>query len=105
MRSDNRTGPGETMTESNVIKRTFFELVSSLSLSLFLVLASQPSGAATLPAGFAESQLASGLSSPAAMAFAPDGRLFVTTQGGELRVIKDGQLLAQPFLAERRCRR
>jgi glucose/arabinose dehydrogenase len=32
------------------------------------------------------------------MEFAPDGRLFVSEQGGSLRVIKDGQMLSQPFL-------
>ncbi len=54
--------------------------------------------AATLPANFTETQLASGLSSPTAMAFAPDGRLFVCQQGGQLRVIKNGALLAAPFV-------
>ena len=53
---------------------------------------------ATLPAGFAETRVATGLASPTAMAFAPDGRLFVAQQGGALRVIKNGALLAQPFL-------
>jgi glucose/arabinose dehydrogenase len=33
------------------------------------------------------------------MAFAPDGRLFVCQQGGELRVIRDGVLLAANFLS------
>ena len=32
------------------------------------------------------------------MQFAPDGRLFVCEQGGRLRVIKDGALLATPFV-------
>ena len=32
------------------------------------------------------------------MAFAPDGRLFVNEQGGDLRVIKNGTLLEEPFL-------
>jgi glucose/arabinose dehydrogenase len=32
------------------------------------------------------------------MAFAPDGRLFVCQQGGQLRVIKNGALLATPFV-------
>ncbi|HJQ26314.1 MAG TPA: PQQ-dependent sugar dehydrogenase [Blastocatellia bacterium] len=32
------------------------------------------------------------------MAFTPDGRLFVTTQDGQVRVIKDGALLPTPFL-------
>jgi glucose/arabinose dehydrogenase len=54
--------------------------------------------AATLPTGFTETQVASGLSNPTAMAFAPDGRLFVTQQAGALRVIKNGALLAAPFV-------
>jgi len=32
------------------------------------------------------------------MEFAPDGRLFVAEVGGTLRVIKDGQLLDEPFV-------
>ena len=35
---------------------------------------------------------------PTAMAFAPDGRLFVAQQGGALRVIKNGSLVATPFM-------
>ena len=57
---------------------------------------------ATLPTGFAETRVATGLASPTAMAFAPDGRLFVAQQGGALRVIKNGALLAQPFLTRQR---
>ena len=53
---------------------------------------------AVLPAGFSESVVASGLAAPAAMGFSPDGRLFVAEQGGALRVIKNGQLLAEPFV-------
>jgi len=33
------------------------------------------------------------------MAFAPDGRLFVCQQGGQLRVIKNGSLLSTPFVS------
>ena len=54
---------------------------------------------ATLPAGFTETLVASGLANPTAMAFAPDGRLFVCEQGGRLRVIKNGVLLPAPFVA------
>src|SRR5688572_6997485 len=54
--------------------------------------------AATLPAGFAETRVATGLASPTAMAIAPDGRIFVAQQGGALRVVKNGALLSQPFL-------
>ncbi|MBI1763980.1 MAG: PQQ-dependent sugar dehydrogenase [Acidobacteria bacterium] len=57
--------------------------------------------AATLPAGFSETQVGgagANLSNPTAMAFAPDGRLFVCQQTGSLRVIKAGALLATPFV-------
>jgi glucose/arabinose dehydrogenase len=54
--------------------------------------------ALTLPVGFKASVFASGLSQPTSMAFAPDGRLFVTEKDGELRVIQNGQLLPTPFL-------
>ena len=55
--------------------------------------------AATLPAGFVEAQFGSNLgSAPTAMSFAPDGRLFVCLQNGQLRVIKNGALLATPFV-------
>lgn len=54
--------------------------------------------AATVPAGFTDETFVSGLSNPTAMAFAPDGRLFVCQQGGQLRVIKNGALLATSFL-------
>jgi glucose/arabinose dehydrogenase len=63
-----------------------------------LLLLSLAARSATLPTGFAETRIATGLASPTAMAFAPDGRLFVAQQGGALRVIKNGALLSQPFL-------
>src|SRR5215207_5226390 len=58
----------------------------------------RPAMAATLPSGFTESVVASGLASPTAMALAPDGRLFIAQQGGQLRVAKNGALLATPFV-------
>jgi glucose/arabinose dehydrogenase len=54
--------------------------------------------AATVPAGFADETVVSGLTSPTAMAFAPDGRLFICQQGGQVRIYKNGSLLATPFL-------
>ncbi len=51
----------------------------------------------TLPAGFSESVFAAGLTAPTAMATAPDGRVFVAEQGGTLRVVQDGTVLATPF--------
>ena len=53
----------------------------------------------SLPPGFVETNVASGLSSPTAMAPTPDGRIFVCEQGGTLRVIQAGQLLSTPFVS------
>src|SRR5215216_6235791 len=74
--------------------------IAALALTaLVMCLGTWPSAqAATLPPGFTETTVASGLSNPTAMAFAPDGRLFVAEQAGRLRVIKNGQLLPTPFL-------
>src|SRR5262245_17275524 len=56
------------------------------------------SRAAGLPAGFQATTIASGLEQPAGLGFSPDGRLFVAEKTGKLRLIKDGALLATPFL-------
>src|SRR4051812_14823795 len=55
--------------------------------------------ASVSPPGFAAELVVSGLSNPTAMEFAPDGRVFVCQQGGALRVVKNGSLLATPFLS------
>lgn len=72
--------------------------VAAVTLTLTLVLLPRAAHPATLPAGFTETVVATGLSNPTAMQFAPDGRLFVCQQGGALRVVKNGALLATPFL-------
>jgi glucose/arabinose dehydrogenase len=70
----------------------------SILATLCLLLAAASASAATLPANFTESIIASGLSRPTAMAFAPDGRLFVCEQAGRVRVITSGgTLLSTPF--------
>ena len=87
-------------------QRSFYVPPSNLKLILALVIAasftfaSARATAATLPPGFVEAQVGGNLSgSPTAMAFAPDGRLFVCQQGGQLRVIKNGSLLSTPFVS------
>ena len=67
-------------------------------LTLALALAGTPSHAQTLLPGFTAVLVAGGLSSPTAMQFSPDGRLFVAQQGGQLRVISNGALLPTPFV-------
>lgn len=72
---------------------------TQLLLTLCLMAISAVVGnAATVPSGFTDAVVASGLSIPTAMALAPDGRIFVCQQGGALRVIKNGALLPTPFL-------
>jgi glucose/arabinose dehydrogenase len=56
-----------------------------------------PLAAATVPAGFTDVSLFD-LGSPTALAFTPDGRMLIATQGGELRAYKNGALLATPAL-------
>lgn len=58
---------------------------------------------AAVPAGFVDTTYAASLSNPTSMAFAPDGRLFITQQGGQMRVVTRnaqgvGTLLTVPFL-------
>ncbi|MES2659560.1 MAG: PQQ-dependent sugar dehydrogenase [Verrucomicrobiota bacterium] len=62
-----------------------------------LLLMSATTGAATLPAGFGETQMAKGLN-PTTMSFAPDGRLFLCEKHGLLRVISGNELLPKPIL-------
>src|ERR1700750_1679458 len=71
-----------------------------LITAIFAVASLHSLRAATLPAGFTESQFGATLNgTPTAMTFSPDGRLFVCLQTGQLRVIKNGALLATPFLS------
>src|ERR1043166_671773 len=71
----------------------------ALAVIIFLLTAGlfSQSPAATLPMGFTETSV-TGLSAPTAMAVHPDGRIFVCQQGGALRVIRNGVLLATPFV-------
>ncbi len=70
----------------------------SIGLLAFVLLsATVAAPSSVLPPGFSETSV-SGFNSPTAMALAPDGRIFVCQQGGSLRVIKNGVLLATPVL-------
>jgi glucose/arabinose dehydrogenase len=67
-------------------------------LLAILVLWRPASGATPVRDGFQDSQVATGLQSPTAMEFAPDGRLFVAEIGGTIRVIENDTLLPDPFV-------
>ena len=53
---------------------------------------------AVVPDNFSDVQVVAGLANPTLMALAPDGRIFVSEQAGRVRVIKNGALLATPFV-------
>jgi glucose/arabinose dehydrogenase len=55
-----------------------------------------PAGA--LPPNFEGKILADGLDAPTAMAWAPDGRLFVAEFAGRVRVVQGGRLLDEPVI-------
>jgi glucose/arabinose dehydrogenase len=80
-----------------ILLRHFWLLIGGIAIGFFL--GGFSLHAATLPAGFTETQFGSNVgTSPTAMEFAPDGRLFVCLQGGQLRVIENGVLLPAPFV-------
>jgi glucose/arabinose dehydrogenase len=54
---------------------------------------------ASLPPGFVSYEVASGISNPTGMEIAPDGRIFVAQQDGQVRIVQNGQLLPAPLLA------
>jgi len=69
-----------------MIRRTFVERLETRTLLTVLA------------QGFSEETLASGLNRPTAMQFAPDGRLFVAEQDGDVRVIKGSTLVSTHVL-------
>ncbi|HYE26027.1 MAG TPA: PQQ-dependent sugar dehydrogenase [Clostridia bacterium] len=48
--------------------------------------------------GFVNEKVVGGFSTPIGFAFAPDGRVFVWERRGKIKVVKNGQVLATPFL-------
>ncbi len=62
-----------------------------------LLLAAGVAQAASVPAGFNDRQVATGLTSPTSMAVMPDGRVLVVQQNGVVRIIKNDVMLATPF--------
>ncbi len=81
----------------------FLSLVLFAGLAMSMYFARQQkqtitSRAQTYPPGFQEFQVVTGLRQPTTMEFTPDGRILVAEKGGNLRVVKNGVLLAQSFL-------
>jgi glucose/arabinose dehydrogenase/peptidoglycan/xylan/chitin deacetylase (PgdA/CDA1 family) len=76
--------------------RTFF---TTLVLSgLYIITAPLSASAAISEPGFESETIASGLTLPTAMAFAPGGRIFITEKSGTVRVVQDGVLQPTPVI-------
>ena len=74
-----------------------FFLASSIVLFIFLSSLSF-TFAGTLPTGFTESNVVTGLTSPIGMAFLPDGRILVIEQAGRGRLVVNNFLRTAPLL-------
>jgi glucose/arabinose dehydrogenase len=79
-------------------KRSYSEVWLLAILLLGLLVVSFMAEAQTYPTSFSQVLVSNGISSPTNMEFAPDGRIFVAQQNGQLRVIKNGTLLTKPFI-------
>ena len=58
----------------------------------------RPAAAQTVPTGFVDEPVVSGLTSPTSFAFVPDGRIFIAEKTGIVRVVKNGALLGTPLI-------
>src|SRR6185436_1042392 len=66
---------------------------------LALLLVGAPICRAAVPPEFEDVLVASGVTAPSVLTFAPDGRLFVGEKPtGRIRIVKNGAMLATPFL-------
>src|SRR5262245_31780439 len=77
----------------NLVIKTYFILGYLWIGSSLLVLGQ------TFPAGFSRVLVANGITQPTALAFSPDGRIFICQQTGNVRVVKNNVLLTTPFIS------
>jgi glucose/arabinose dehydrogenase len=99
-------GGADTASQTYQPRGNFMHDSRSLALALLsrrarlllvsVVFAVLPAKAAVIQ-GFQDSLITS-IGSPTALAFTPDGRILVTTKGGSLYVVRNGQLLPGPAL-------
>src|SRR4051794_34370515 len=87
IRSDWRCAMGYTGTVSRS-RRLAATAAVVLGIALVSQAAPSPAGASTLPTGFRDSVVLSGLVNPTVLQFAPDGRIFVGQKNGVIKVFQ-----------------
>jgi glucose/arabinose dehydrogenase/PKD repeat protein len=65
-----------------------FAMALAISAASMTVIGPSPSVASTLPTGFRDSVVLSGLTNPTVLQFAPDGRIFVGQKNGVIKVFQ-----------------
>ncbi|MEY4848187.1 MAG: hypothetical protein RLZZ36_1300, partial [Pseudomonadota bacterium] len=78
------------------IRRWTFALAAALSVTAGARVVAQDAPIKTERYTLKSQILASGLASPWSVALLPDGLILITEKAGNLRVLRDGKLLAQP---------
>lgn len=75
-------------------------ICTALLLGFLLLVACQFSSgqSSEAPADLTSQTVAGGLDTPWALAFAPDGRIFLSERPGRIRIIERGQLSSEPWL-------
>jgi glucose/arabinose dehydrogenase len=82
---------GDGMRGSGWAKRSrWLTIMATMVLGTALMAqgGSNPAGASTLPTGFRDSVVLSGLTNPTVLQFAPDGRIFVGQKNGVIKVFQ-----------------
>ncbi len=73
-------------------------LLSALGLGLAIVVGLAGAGHSRAGQTLEVETFVSGLATPWAIDFAPDGRMFLTERSGRIRVVQNGELLLEPWL-------
>ena len=89
-------------TATGVPRRSYWPLfvkVSAVIIFTGVILTSSTwANAQIVEPGFESEVVAEGLVLPTAIAFTPDGRIFVAQKGGSIRIIQNGELLDEPLV-------
>ena len=82
-----------------LFRRPLAALGATIMLTMTLLLAAAPAPQAEAESVAFSDSIVARLTAPTALAWTPDGRMLVAQDAGQLRVVRDGQLLATPAVS------